>query len=268
MKKIAITSSIISKDNRINTAYITAFTNNKTLPIIIPTIVNKILDYTDPKKEKEYKEKAEEIAKTCDALILTGGADINPLIYDKKNNNSIACNTKRDKTDLYLIEAFIKEQKPIMGICRGMQILGLIFKLPNFKQNLSNIEELHNANTNELATRQEFAHTIKIYGSLEKYFIENKYITEEKENINVNSFHHQGFAFIERKQEKTTTINTKKEIEEINEKTELNILASTDRIIEAFEHKKLPIFAVQWHPEEYGNKSAIINYFINKYLKT
>lgn len=260
MKTIAITSSINNKDNKINTSYIEAFTNDKTLPIIIPTLVDEITDIYSEKKDTEYKEKAEAIASICDALILTGGSDINPLMFNKGNLNSVLCNTKRDQSDLYLTNAFIKANKPIMGICRGMQFLGLYFKIPNFKQDISEIDELHNAEQHELSSRQEFAHSINLYGKLKKYI-------NNLEELNVNSFHHQGFALITRKKGESMTINTKEEIRKIDEETEINILASTKRIIEAFEHKNLPIFAVQWHPEEYGNKSTIINYFLNTYLK-
>jgi len=264
MIKIAITASIDKSNNKINTAYIEAFTNKELLPIIIPTIVDEIADFTIESKEKEYLEKAKEVAETFDALILTGGSDINPLIYQKENKDALSCNSKRDKSDLYLVEAFIKKNKPIMGICRGMQFLGLTFEIPNFKQDLNQIEELHNGENHELSSRQEFAHSIELQGKLLEY-IEEK--TQKKE-LNVNSFHHQGFAFIARKKDKETfTIDKEEEIKKINEKTNINILANTKRVIEAFEHKTLPIFAVQWHPEEYGNKSIIINYFIDNYLK-
>src|ERR1035437_9491131 len=123
MNKIAITSSLSTKDNKINIAYIDAFTNEKTLPIIIPAIVNEITETISEEKHQEYKQKAKEIATIFDALILTGGSDINPLIFQKSNVNSSLCNTKRDQSDLYLTEAFIAEKKPIMGICRGMQFL-------------------------------------------------------------------------------------------------------------------------------------------------
>ena len=265
MKIIAITTSIQGKDYRINTKYIEAFSSKKMFPILISPLIEEITEFTTKEQEIQQQDKAKEIAKISDALILTGGSDINPIIYGKTNHNSVSCNLLRDKSDLLLIEAFINEKKPIMGICRGMQLLGLTFKLPNFKQSLHEIEELHNSTENELSTRQEFAHSIETHGNLEKYLIENQ-ITTQKE-INVNSSHHQGFTFLERKEGKIRTIDKEKERQEINQTTELNILANTKRVIEAFEHKHLPIFAVQWHPEEYGNKSVIINYFINKYLK-
>ena len=250
----------MSKDNKVNMAYIEAFSNKETMPIVIPIIVDEILDYIDKEKEEIYQKKATEIANICDALILTGGTDINPTIYNEENYDSTTCNTQRDKTDLYLTEAFIKAKKPIMGICRGMQLLGIMFRLPNFKQSLNEIEELHNGNNHELTSRQEFAHKVNLKGKLKEGL-------KGIEELYTNSFHHQGFAFKERTIEKIKKVDAEAEIIKIEKTTELNILANTDFIIEAFEHKILPIFAVQWHPEEYGNKSAIINYFINQYLK-
>lgn len=260
MKIIAITSSILTKDNKVNTAYIEAFTTETTLPIILPVIVNEITDFYDEKKEIEYENKAKELARLCDALILTGGADINPINYEDENSAATMCNTQRDKSDYYLMQAFKDAGKPIMGICRGMQYLGLIFKLPNFKQSLNSIDELHNANENELTSRQEYAHTIELRGALKEEFKINE--------MKVNSYHHQGFAFIQRVKEGSEKKGCDKErdIKKIEETTKLKILANTNNIIEAFEHTEYPIFAVQWHPEEYGNKSRVINYFINKYI--
>ena len=48
-----------------------------------------------------------------DGLILTGGIDI-------------GLSSKRDSTEMYLINKFEEKNKPVLGICRGMQILGLI----------------------------------------------------------------------------------------------------------------------------------------------
>ncbi|MEI7942919.1 MAG: hydrogenase formation protein HypD [Candidatus Riflemargulisbacteria bacterium] len=64
MIKLAITSSIGTKENKINTSYIEAFTHKNILPIIIPTIVDEITDIPSEEKDNEYREKAVEIAKT------------------------------------------------------------------------------------------------------------------------------------------------------------------------------------------------------------
>lgn len=266
MKKIAITASINLKDNKINTAYIEAFTKKDLLPIVIPGIVEEVSDFITIKKDEEYKEKAKEIAKISDILILTGGTDINPISYGRKNFDSTSCNTKRDKSDLYLIDAFVALKKPIMGICRGMQLLGIYFGMKSLKQDLRDTDELHESTSNDLSSRQEFAHTIYLHGQLKEFMEENGIINKDKKKIPVNSFHHQGFLLEERKEGKKTKIEKEKDIKEIKETNNLNILATTDKIIEAFEHKDLPIFAVQWHPEEYGNKSLIIDYFLKTYV--
>lgn len=244
MKIIAITSAIEEKKNTLSIAYINAFNKENIVPLIIPTFTDEITDFLTENKKELYKKKAEEIEKKCDALILSGGGDINPINYDEPNFSSFYCNTRRDLSETYLIKRFIEAKKPIMGICRGMQILGIELGLNNFYQDLGETEELHSGTSRELSGRKEPSHTIETHGALELYLKTKGLMTKD---IPVNSMHHQGFIL---SKEKNNTIN---------------ILANTSKVIEAFEHKTLPIFAVQWHPEEYEN-STIIHYFIEKYL--
>ena len=65
----------------------------------------------------------------CDGLLLTGGEDVDPNYYGRKLD-SIKCdlpNTYRDSLDMLLIEKALEQKIPIMGICRGLQILNVYF---------------------------------------------------------------------------------------------------------------------------------------------
>lgn len=56
-----------------------------------------------------------------EGLILTGGGDISTQFYSHFHGGGTQPN--RDRTEKQLIEFFLKEKKPILGICRGMQYI-------------------------------------------------------------------------------------------------------------------------------------------------
>ena len=62
-----------------------------------------------------------------DGLILCGGSDINPAIYGQEINGSVKIDYERDKAEIAALEYFLKEGKPILGICRGCQLLNAYF---------------------------------------------------------------------------------------------------------------------------------------------
>lgn len=86
----------------------------------------------------------EEIAAFCDALCITGGYDAMPVL-----NNSTSCiqstyyNNSTDFIDWYAIDTFVKMNKPIIGICRGIQMINLYFKgsLYNHKEKHSKLDK-------------------------------------------------------------------------------------------------------------------------------
>ncbi|WP_300367935.1 gamma-glutamyl-gamma-aminobutyrate hydrolase family protein [Hydrogenimonas sp.] len=61
-----------------------------------------------------------------DGLLITGGIDIDPQTYGGSEHPSIAkSDPKRDAMEMTLLERAMKEDLPIMGICRGMQLINL-----------------------------------------------------------------------------------------------------------------------------------------------
>ena len=67
----------------------------------------------------------EEIEKICDGLILTGSnIDINPIYYGEEDKKE---KIDEYKTDKKLIDLFYKKNKPILGICGGMQSINVHF---------------------------------------------------------------------------------------------------------------------------------------------
>jgi putative glutamine amidotransferase len=60
-----------------------------------------------------------------DGLLLTGGGDVEPCHYNQPNKGSMTPDPDRDRTELALVKAYLEAGKPILGICRGMQILNV-----------------------------------------------------------------------------------------------------------------------------------------------
>ena len=89
-----------------------------------------------PNDQREYND----ILNTCDLLIINGGDDINPTYYHEKNYHSLLEDPIIEQLDLDLIDLFYKAHKPIIGICRGIQIINVYFKG-------SLIQEIKNYNT-------------------------------------------------------------------------------------------------------------------------
>ena len=59
-----------------------------------------------------------------DAVILSGGGDLNPLLIGEEPIPQLhSVNAERDQAELNLISQALKLQIPILGICRGIQML-------------------------------------------------------------------------------------------------------------------------------------------------
>ncbi|MCH4889028.1 gamma-glutamyl-gamma-aminobutyrate hydrolase family protein [Acidaminobacter sp. JC074] len=179
------------------------------IPVVIPTI--------------RQLEEAEIYAKRLDGLVLTGGNEnISPRYYEKDLNKEIDyINPPRDEWEIALIKFFENNNKPILGICRGMQLI-------NVSRNGSLFSNVHNRE-NSIGhfagkTNMKFpVHTIKIEADSKLY----ESLGHEAE---VNSYHYQGINGLG---------------------DGLKVVAmSRDGLIEAIEDdSKKFLQGVQWHPE-------------------
>lgn len=280
MKKIigiTAATSTTKPINSLNNAYIQAFNTENTTPIIIPCL----FEYKNELANQEEKDKLNNnlisILTICDALVLSGGSDLNPISTNEKITDATAFDHNRDIFEAELIKLFINNEKPILGICRGFQLLGKMLDLNYFQQDLSKTEEIHSGNQSNINNRKEPIHNVHIFGEFKEY-LKEKGLTKDK--IATNSWHSQGFTlspdgsriqnkdiknFITEKEEFKEQIKDKPLGKKINNFKNLNIIMCTNHVIEGFEHKTMPILAFQNHPEEYENSLAI-QYFLNKYI--
>ncbi|HSX45943.1 MAG TPA: gamma-glutamyl-gamma-aminobutyrate hydrolase family protein [Candidatus Saccharimonadia bacterium] len=82
------------------------------LPFIIPIVEN-------PKALRELYEK-------CDGVLLSGGGDINPVLYNAMlSPHEEKFSPERDEQELLLLKWVLEDDKPFLGICRGMQLLNV-----------------------------------------------------------------------------------------------------------------------------------------------
>lgn len=181
----------------------------------------------------------DEIVNDFDGLVVTGGVDITPSLYQQE---AIACDDNYhydcDLFDIALIKAFMSANKPILGICRGLQIINVVCGgslYQDIDTYYCNLDGKHKHN----AIDGKLSHKVKIDDSSILFEI-----IKEKE-ILVNSYHHQAIKDLGR----NLLISAK----------------SDDGIIEAIEGNN--ILAVQWHPEricDIENQNKIFSYFIDK----
>ena len=69
----------------------------------------------------------QEYVSMCDALLLSGGQDVDPTWYGEEPlNDSVVIDLARDAYEMELCRAFLARKKPIMAICRGFQLLNVV----------------------------------------------------------------------------------------------------------------------------------------------
>jgi len=179
----------------------------------------------------------EQLADSAHGLFLTGGEDVAPGYYGQTNKGLCGITDSwRDQLEFELCKLFVQRKKPILGICRGLQILNVYFQgtltqdLEHDKGIVHPYHSVHNVETTENSwLKKNFGTTFQ-----------------------VNSYHHQA-------------------VDRLGEGLIPTAFANKGQIIEGIKHQELPILAVQWHPErmtgttrfdESGpNMAAFFSYF-------
>lgn len=183
----------------------------------------KVYVWGDAKTYRNYQRAVEQAggeiqfggeSKGCDVLLLPGGGDIEPWRYGQSNQGSWNLQPDRDEEELELLNQFTQMRKPVLGICRGLQVINVFFG----------------------GTLIQDVPGHSAVGGADRY---HRIRTEEPmlqgllgETMIVNSAHHQAIDHV------GTDL--------------IPIQWTADGIIEAVRHKTLPVWAVQWHPERMG----------------
>lgn len=209
--RLAITKRISDEYEDVNPLYVEMLDRNdiKHVCVGLDDDINEILD-------------------TCDGLLVTGGVDVNPKLYGKEVNGAylMSSTDKVDSIDYRWIKAFNTVNKPIIGICRGLQVINVYF-------NGSLIQHIDNHSNGRLPVY----HNVKL---VKDGFIYDAYKEDE---IEVNSYHHEV-------------------IDKLGDGLKA-IAFSDEGYIEAIEGND--IYAAQWHPER-DNNDIFIKYIKDKVL--
>ena len=77
----------------------------------------------------------------CDGFVVIGGGDFNPKIYGENNIKSVNIDDEIDELDLSIINYAVTNNKPLFGICRGLQTINIYFG-GTLKQNILNHQKI------------------------------------------------------------------------------------------------------------------------------
>ena len=209
---IGITTNYEGIDATVRSAYYRQIVRAGGTPMLIPPVADTdvILSTLD----------------SIDALLLTGGGDINPLWTGEEPQPGLHnINRERDLPELLITRLAFNRQLPILGICRGVQTLAIALE-GHVAQDMPHTDTL--LKHSQDADREEPTHSVNIFDNTILHGIYNT------DKIYVNSFHHQAVSQL------GTHLHT-------------SALApdGTIEAIESSEHKA--VLGVQWHPEWLGD---------------
>ncbi len=213
MKTIALTCSTEKEKYFLASRYAeyvldaAKYANIPVMPVILPLTKDKnVID---------------EYSRSFDGYLFTGGDDVDPIHYgEEKHEKCGVTEGERDVFELSLLKHLIALDRPVFGICRGIQIMNVALGGSLWQDHYSQVERegVHVLKNSEGKPR----HKVKISGYLHDIIGSDEIVT--------NSYHHQA---------------VKKAGNGI-----IVCARSEDGIVEGIYHEKLSYYrAVQWHPE-------------------
>lgn len=178
-----------------------------------------------------------DFARELDGLVLQGGADVSPASYDEAPSKPEWNGDRvRDLYEIDLLNAFMAADKPVLGICRGAQLINVAFGGTLF-QDIGTQRPGALVHRNwDIYDKNFHAVRVEAGGSLARWY-------EAGRSYKVNSVHHQA-------------------VKELGKGLVVEARAEEDGVIEAVRHSgRAWVLGVQWHPEfqDPADKSLIDN---------
>ena len=206
---IGISGNFRDGDCTLAQAYYMSVVEAGATPVVIPSYDNE--------------EALVSLLDSLDGVVLSGGADIDPSYLNQEPLDCISVNPRRDAQELLLTRLAVDRQIPVLGICRGIQVLaaalgGKLYQDIKIEHGAESLEH------SQTIARGLPSHNVKIEKDSLLYSIMGT------ETLAVNSFHHQA-------------------VKEAPDGFRVTAVAP-DGIIEAIEPTTFRnILGVQWHPE-------------------
>jgi gamma-glutamyl-gamma-aminobutyrate hydrolase PuuD len=186
------------------------------LVFMIPTVNTNGLVHPSNIRLRDY-------AKHLDGLVLQGGADVSPQSYAQAatrpewNGDRV-----RDMYELELLHEFVEAGKPVLGICRGCQLINVAFGGTLYQDiatdvptAIAHVNDLYDSNYHELSfpAGSTLASLVNAQSGM------------------VNSIHHQA-------------------VKDLGRDLSIEAVSGPDSIVEAIRYRKAPfVMGLQWHPE-------------------
>ena len=157
----------------------------------------------------------EEIADRMDGLVLSGGGHLAPRFFGEEPRfPNLRVDEARDAFEMPLARAFLERGKPILGICRGIQLINVLLGGTLYQDLPGELGVVHSGDGRTHGIRTERGSALhRLFGG----------------RFTVNSLHHQAVR---------------------DPGHNLNIDASSDDgVVQSLEHQTLPVLGCQFHPE-------------------
>ncbi|MFJ2987121.1 gamma-glutamyl-gamma-aminobutyrate hydrolase family protein [Collimonas sp. NPDC087041] len=191
------------------------------LVFMIPTVNTNGLVHPSSIRLRDY-------AKHLDGLVLQGGADVSPQSYaEAATRPEWGGDRVRDMYELELLHEFIEAGKPVLGICRGCQLINVAFG-GTLYQDIATDVPTSITHVNDEYDRLHHAIQFPAGSSLAALF--NTGENGQTEWV-VNSIHHQA-------------------VKDLGRDLTVEAISGTDNIVEAIRYRKAAfVMGLQWHPE-------------------
>lgn len=206
-------TAFLNEDNgrvhKINTSFVEAILKNGGIPLIIPVT-----------SDRSY---IADMVERIDGLLIPGGQDVAPHLYGEEPCPQVTfARAQDDLFEMELIRQVRAAGKPILGICRGEQIINVTFggtlyqDIPTMvKSSINHVQSLKiRSEAMHFAEVMPDSHLAKLLG-----------VTK----VHINTYHHQS-------------------VKDVAEGFKV-VATAKDGIIEAIESQDGSIIGVQWHPE-------------------
>lgn len=194
------------------------------LVFMIPTVNSTGLLHPSNIRLRDY-------AKHLDGLVLQGGADVSPQSYATlATRPEWNGDRARDMYELELLHEFIEAGKPVLGVCRGCQLINVAFG-GTLYQDIASDVPASIEHVNELYDQHYHAVHFHEGSSLRQLF-------PARQDALVNSIHHQA-------------------VKDLGRDLIIEAVSGKDNIVEAVRHRKARfVMGLQWHPEFHRAGSA------------